>query len=130
MARQQKRVTRKELKEDPLMTALSDARSWWEMHGTKATIGIIAVVVIIFGIIFVGKMKDSAEAEASARLMEITQNAGTQTPESLIDPLQSLVDDRRREADANAIARVFHAGAGCPVDVGGRGIVAQHAWIL
>jgi len=90
MARQQKRVTRKELKEDPLMTALSEARSWWEINGTKSTIGIVVLVVVIIGVIFSGKMKESAEAEASAALMEITQSAGNQTIEALVGPLEEL----------------------------------------
>ncbi|MFH0883724.1 MAG: tetratricopeptide repeat protein [bacterium] len=104
MAREQKRLTRKELKEDPLMTALSEAQQWFDLHGTKLIIGAIIVAVAIFGSIFYGRIRASAEQEGAASLMDVGTKAQDQSTQTLVAPLMEVADNYKgTQAGADAV---------------------------
>ena len=104
MARKQKRLTHKELREDPLVTAYTKTQDWFTLHGTKVIIGVVVLAIVVFGSIFYGKMRASAEQEAAASLMEIGASAQNQTTEALKAPLQEVADNYKgTQAAADAL---------------------------
>ncbi|MDP8208999.1 MAG: tetratricopeptide repeat protein [Candidatus Electryonea clarkiae] len=73
MARAQKRVGRKEIRQDPLMKVVVKGRGWMDVHGNKAMIGVIALVVAIIAVIVVRNMRFSANDEAQVSLAQARQ---------------------------------------------------------
>lgn len=104
MAREQKRLTRKDLKEDPLMTAMAQTQAWFDQHGTKLIVGVIIVAVAVFGTIFYGKMRASAEQEAASALMDVGMKAQNQETQALMTPLEDVAKTYKgTQAGADAV---------------------------
>ncbi|MBD3166008.1 tetratricopeptide repeat protein [bacterium] len=70
MARAQKRLKRKEIKQDPLVKTVADAELFFHQHGRKFMIagGVLLVAVIVA--LFIGSMRESRNEESMSLLSE------------------------------------------------------------
>lgn len=66
------KITKRQIKEDPLVTAAFKATAFWEEHGTKVLIGVGAVALICVLAFFMMQARNKAEAEASGDLFRAT----------------------------------------------------------
>lgn len=62
------KITKRQIKEDPLVTAAFKATAFWEQHGTKILIGVGAVALLCVLAFFMMQARNKAEAEASGDL--------------------------------------------------------------
>ena len=62
------KITKRQIKEDPLVTAAFKATAFWEQHGTKILIGVGAIALICVLAFFMMQARNKAEAEASGDL--------------------------------------------------------------
>ena len=62
------KITKRQIKEDPLVTAAFKTTAFWEEHGTKILIGVGAVALIGVLAFFMMQARSKAEAEASGDL--------------------------------------------------------------
>lgn len=96
MARQQKKLSRKELREDPLMKAIGQAQIWMEEHGVKLAIAAGVAVVAVAVFFLVGQMKQSANEEAVAEVVQAQQayqQQGEAGREQFLDRLSEIADE-------------------------------------
>jgi tetratricopeptide (TPR) repeat protein len=62
------KITKRQMKEDPLVTAAFKATAFWEQHGSKILIGVGAVALLCVLAFFMMQARAKAEAEASGDL--------------------------------------------------------------
>lgn len=68
-----KRITKKDLKEDKLITFYSQARHWVEMNSRIVMGGGIAVVIIIIAFVMISNRRQAAQAKASVLFVQAKQ---------------------------------------------------------
>jgi predicted negative regulator of RcsB-dependent stress response len=107
MAREQKRLKKKELREDPLMTAITKAQVWLAEHGKKLTIGILAVVIVIVAVNMLGKMRTEADMESRKAFADVQLEIAQTAPDDVIPILLRVVDDY--EGTSGAAEALFTA---------------------
>ncbi len=89
MARAQRKMTKKDLREDPLMTKIAEAQSWYELHGTKLIIAIAVIAIAFIGYTVTTNMKVSANEEALVSLSRARQLMS----EDRMDEATSLIEE-------------------------------------
>jgi tetratricopeptide (TPR) repeat protein len=62
------KITKRQIKEDPLVTAAFKATAFWELHGSKILIGVGAVALLGVLAFFMMQARTKAESEASGDL--------------------------------------------------------------
>jgi tetratricopeptide (TPR) repeat protein len=62
------KITKRQMKEDPLVTAAFQATAFWERHGSKILIGVGAVALLGVLAFFMMQARTKAESEASGDL--------------------------------------------------------------
>jgi tetratricopeptide (TPR) repeat protein len=113
-----KKITKKELKEDALVTSYVKATTYYEEHKRAISIGVTAFAVVVIALIIYGKNRAENNVSASTDLGSIYQfydNGQYQiaidgVPERNIKGLKSIVDDYG-SSDAGDIARFYLANA-------------------
>lgn len=93
MARQQKRLKKKELREDPLMTAVSETQLWLAVNGKKLAMGIIAIAIIIVAVVLLRNMREEADLESRQAFADAQLEIAQSNPEDVIPPLLRIADD-------------------------------------
>lgn len=101
MLRPKKKITKRELKQDALLTSYAKATSYYEEYKRSINIGITVVVVAIVAVIFYTKNQSDNDERAMTDLSRIIQyfdNGQLQTavdgmPEQNIPGLRSIVDN-------------------------------------
>ncbi|MCB2212353.1 tetratricopeptide repeat protein [bacterium] len=93
MARQQKRLKKQELREDPLMTALTNAQIWLAEHGKKLAIGVVVVAVVVVAVVMLGNMRTEADLESRRAFAEAQLELAQTNPEDMIPPLLRVADE-------------------------------------
>ncbi len=73
MARAQKRITKKELRQDPLMKAISAAEEMAPVYGRPLIIGVAVIVIAVFAVLIFRNMKQSSNEEAQVALSQARQ---------------------------------------------------------
>jgi len=71
MAREQKKLSKKELKQDPLMKSISKAQVWLELHGKQLAYGLGAVLVVLLIAYFVVSSDQAADDESMAAIAQL-----------------------------------------------------------
>ncbi|MBZ0264189.1 tetratricopeptide repeat protein [bacterium] len=92
MARAQKKLTKKELRQDPLMKTIEQTQGWLAIHGKTTAIAVIAVVVIAFGIGIFGNMKKAANADAMLNVAKVRKLLTEDNKEQAETLLKQTID--------------------------------------
>lgn len=93
MARKQKKISRQELREDPLMKTLAQSQSWLEIHGKKLAIVVGAVVVVAAIAFAVISSRQATEHESRLALAQVSAKAAELDSLQLKNELQKVVED-------------------------------------
>lgn len=118
MLRPQKKISKKEIKQDALISTYVKATSWYEHHKKNLGIGILVVVVVLVaGVVYFKNQAESNE-KAMAQLGEIYPlfdqgqyaRAIDGVPERNLPGLKSIVENYGSSA-SGAIARFYLASA-------------------
>jgi TolA-binding protein len=93
MLRPRKKIYKREIKEDSLVTAYFKTQQWLHKNGDRMLMAAGAVVVILAVVFFVGRSKRSSEAAAAGKLgtAEFAYFSG-QMSDQAIKELQAVVD--------------------------------------
>lgn len=110
MLRPRKHITRREIKEDALVTTYFKIRKYVQKHSRYLTIGLLAIPVIIIVVIMMVKSKRDAELAATARLGVVMQSYNLSDYSTSIDELIQIVDNYPGTKAAGEA--VFYVGNG------------------
>ena len=118
MLRPKKKISKRELKEDKLVTLYAEATNFYERHKRNIHIGITAVVVVVLAIVVYLKNQSDNNERASVQLAQVFsifdsgsfQAAIDGVPERNIAGLKSIVDNFGG-TKAGELARFYHASA-------------------
>lgn len=110
MLRPRKHLSKKELKEDKLVTLYTKATAWFELYKTYLFGGIAAVAVIILGVFFYLQSSESSEKAASVELTKATRFMETSDLKSAIPLLSNLVKNYGRTSSGH-FGRFYLANA-------------------
>ncbi len=92
MLRPRKRITRREIKEDALVTTYVKIRKYVQKHSRYLTIGLLSIPVIIVVAMMMMKSKRDAESTAAARLGVAMQSYNLSDYSTSIDELTQIAD--------------------------------------
>ncbi|MBS1261303.1 MAG: Outer membrane protein assembly factor BamD [Calditrichaeota bacterium] len=107
MARKQKRVKKKELREDPLMNAIAETQLWLSEHGNKLAIAVIVVIVVVVAGVLLRNMRDEAQIESRQAFAEAQKQIQDTQAEDVVPPLMRVADDY--EGTSGAMEALFTA---------------------
>jgi predicted negative regulator of RcsB-dependent stress response len=93
MAREQKRLKKKELREDPLMTAITNAQVWLAEHGKKLAVGIVVVAAVVIAVNMLSNMRMEADMESRGAFADVQLEISQTNPEDVIPLLLRVADD-------------------------------------
>ncbi len=74
MSAKKKHYTKKEIKEDPLVTYFYEVREFWEKYQKQILIGVSALVVLVVVIILFKNKAENNRRAASAKLAAVVEN--------------------------------------------------------
>jgi tetratricopeptide (TPR) repeat protein len=100
------KITKRQIKEDPLVTAAFRATEVWEQHGTRILIGVGAVVVVGLLAFFMAQARDRAEQKASGDLMRASMAVSQGDYASAAPMLREIVDNAQG-TDASRTAMLY-----------------------
>jgi len=92
MLKPRKRISKKQLKEDKLVTFYFKASSWLQDHTRVLTLGLAALVVVIVGATLYGNSRRSSEQAASVELARATRAYESKDYQNALTLLSNLVD--------------------------------------
>jgi TolA-binding protein len=92
MLRPRKKVTKREIQEDALVTLYLKAQKFLRIHIQKVYIGIGALAVVAIVIVFMGRSKKQAEIQASGKLGIAEQFFYGQDYQRAVPELQQIID--------------------------------------
>ena len=110
MLKPRKQITKKQLKEDSLVTFYFKAQEWLEVHGKTLMIAAAAVLLAIAGFAYYLYAQTQAEKTASVDLARATRTLETQDYQNAISQLSGIVDSYGRTTSGK-IARLHLAQA-------------------
>lgn len=110
MLRPRKHLSKKELKEDKLVTFYAKATAWLENYKTYLIAGLAAVIVLALGVFFYFQSSQSSEKSASVELAKATRAYESGNLQSAIPMLSNLVKSHGRTTSGK-IARFYLANA-------------------
>lgn len=100
------KMTKRQMKEDPLVTAAFHATELWERHGTKILIGVGAVVVVGLLAFFMAQARSRAEQKAAGDLMRASM-AVSQGDYASAAPMLREIIDNAQGTDAARTAMLY-----------------------
>jgi tetratricopeptide (TPR) repeat protein len=86
------KLTKRQIKEDPLVTAAFHGTQIWEQHGTRILVGLGAVVLLVLLVFFVSRTRAQAEERASADLFRAELSVGQNDFATANQMLREIVD--------------------------------------
>src|SRR5258706_8984597 len=86
------KLTKGQIKEDPLVTAAFRGTQVWEQHGTRILLGLGAVVLLTLMVFFVSRPRAQAEDRASADLFRAEMSVGQNDYATATQMLREIVD--------------------------------------
>lgn len=92
MAIEQRRLKRKEIRQDPLMKAIVRAQSWLPQYGRLLGIGAVIVLVAVIAVVMVTNMKRSANQEANLAMAQARQMISQGRKDQAISIFQDAAD--------------------------------------
>lgn len=96
MLKPRKHLSKKELKEDKLVTFYSKATAWLEEYKTYLIAGIVGAAVLILAVFFYLQTSEASEKAASVELIKATRFMETADAKSAIPMLSNLVKNYGR----------------------------------
>ena len=93
MLKPRKKITKKQIKEDPLVTTYFKTIDYLKEHSQKFTTGLVVVLAIIVLIIFLVRSKRTAELAASAELAKVSVELSQNKTQEAIDILLNMIDN-------------------------------------
>jgi len=86
------KLTKRQIKEDPLVTAAFHGTQIWEQHGTRILVGLGAAVLLVLLVFFVARTRAQAEERASADLFRAELSVGQNDFATANQMLKEIVD--------------------------------------
>jgi tetratricopeptide (TPR) repeat protein len=86
------KLTKRQIKEDPLVTAAFHGTQIWELHGTRILIGLGALVLLVLLFFFVSRTRAQSEERAAADLFRAEMSVGQNDYATAIQMLKEIVD--------------------------------------
>ncbi len=90
MAREQKKLTKKEIRQDPLVKAIGRARGWLDIHGRKITVITTAVIIGVIASLFYSSIRRSATNESQLALIQARWSMQTQDSLQILEALEDI----------------------------------------
>ena len=110
MLKPRKKITKKQLKEDKLVTFYFQAQEWLEVHGKTLAIVAAAVVLAIAGYAYYAYAQQNAEKKAGVDLARATRTLDAMDYQNAISQLSSVVDSYG-STTSGRMARLYLAQA-------------------
>ena len=88
------KMTKRQMKEDPLVTAAFRATDLWERHGSRILVALGAVALLGLLAFFMGQARAKAEEKASGDLFRATLSVNQGEYDSAIPMLREIVDNQ------------------------------------
>ena len=92
MARQQKHLKKKEIKEDPVMRGIAQSQVWLAEHRKKLFIGGGIVAVILIAAVLISNQRETAFVESRRALQEVQSQLSEAGQEDWVSPLLQVAD--------------------------------------
>ena len=86
------KLTKRQIKEDPLVTAAFHGTQIWEQHGTRILVALGSVVLLVLLVFFVSRTRAQAEERASADLFRAELSVGQNDFATANQMLKEVVD--------------------------------------
>jgi len=86
------KLTKRQIKEDPLVTAAFRGTQIWEQHGNRILMGLGAVVLVVLLVFFVSRTRAQTEERASADLFRAQMSVGQNDYATAVQMLREIVD--------------------------------------
>lgn len=86
------KLTKRQIKEDPLVTAAFRGTQIWEQHGTRILVGLGAVVLVVLLVFFVSRTRAQSEERATADLFRAEMSVGQNDYATAVQMLREIVD--------------------------------------
>ncbi|MCB2198974.1 tetratricopeptide repeat protein [bacterium] len=90
MARQQKKLSKQELREDPLMKSVAQTQVWLEQNSKWLAIGVAAVVAVVIISVMMINSRHAANAESMAELASVRQTLTNQPDADVTEQLDDV----------------------------------------
>jgi tetratricopeptide (TPR) repeat protein len=86
------KLTKRQIKEDPLVTAAFKGTQVWEAHGSRILVVLGVVVLAVLLVFFVARARSQAEERASADLFKAELSVGSNDFATALQMLKEIVD--------------------------------------
>ena len=86
------KLTKRQIKEDPLVTAAFRGTQIWEQHGTRILLGLGAIVLLVLLVFFVSRTRAQSEERASSDLFRAQMSIGQSDYQTAVQMLKEIVD--------------------------------------
>ena len=110
MLKPRKKITKKQLKEDKLVTFYFQTSEWLELHSKYLLMGVAAFVLIAAGIVYYTYAQSKAEKTASVDLARATRTLESLDYQNAISQLSAIVDSHG-STTSGKLARLHLANA-------------------
>ncbi len=92
MARAQKRLTKKEIRQDPLIETAGKAKSFMDVHGRLVSIIAAAIIAVVIVVVVFSNIREQANYDALTSLARIRQVVATGKKDVATDSLNVIAD--------------------------------------
>ena len=86
------KLTKRQIKEDPLVTAAFRGTQIWERHGNRILLGLGAIVLVVLLVFFVSRARAQSEERASSDLFRAEMSIGQNDYQTAVQMLKEIVD--------------------------------------
>ena len=86
------KLTKRQIKEDPLVTAAFRGTQIWEQHGSRILLGVGAVALVALLVFFVSRTRAQSEERAGADLFRAQMSVGQNDYATAVQMLREIVD--------------------------------------
>jgi Flp pilus assembly protein TadD len=86
------KLTKRQIKEDPLVTAAFRGTQIWEQHGSRILLGVGAVALVAILVFFVSRTRAQSEERAAADLFRAEMSVGQNDYATAVQMLREIVD--------------------------------------
>lgn len=93
MLKPRKRITKKQIKEDPLVTTYFKSIDFIKEHSQKITTGVIVLLSVVVLLVFLMRSKRAAEFDASEQLAKANVELSQNKSQEAIDILLNMIDN-------------------------------------
>ncbi len=87
------KLTKRQIKEDPLVTAAFRGTALWEQYGTRVLIGLGAVALVALLAFFVGRSRAQSEERATGDLFRARMSLAQRDYPTAVQMLKEIVDN-------------------------------------